>query len=101
MDTERLSPRYSGIDLWSSPDVLDAMIEGQFAAIAAVRSARAAIDQAAAGMEVRLKDHGRLIYAGAGTSARLAVQDGADAEQQLLGLVHLVEDAPREADAGK
>jgi N-acetylmuramic acid 6-phosphate etherase len=78
IETERLSPRYSGIDLWSSSDVLDAMIEGQFAAVAAVRTARPAIDQAVAAMESRLKERGRLIYAGAGTSGRLAVQDGAE-----------------------
>ena len=29
-------------------------------------------------MEARLRHHGRLIYAGAGTSGRLAVQDGAE-----------------------
>ena len=29
-------------------------------------------------MEARLRDGGRLIYAGAGTSGRLAVQDGAE-----------------------
>ena len=40
MDTERPSPRYSGIDVWEPADVLDAMIEGQFAAVAAVRAAR-------------------------------------------------------------
>lgn len=54
------------------------MIEGQFVAVAAVRAARATIAQAAAAMEARLKDRGRLIYAGAGTSGRLAVQDGAE-----------------------
>src|SRR5687768_1298476 len=77
-DTERLSPRYSGIDVWEPAEVLDAMIEGQFAAVGAVRSARAEIERAAAAMEARLKDGGRLIYAGAGTSGRLAVQDGAE-----------------------
>jgi hypothetical protein len=35
MDTERPSPRYSGIDVWDPVDVLDAMIGGQFAAVAA------------------------------------------------------------------
>ena len=40
METERASPRYSGIDLWDPGDILDAMIEGQFAAVAAVRAAR-------------------------------------------------------------
>jgi N-acetylmuramic acid 6-phosphate etherase len=77
-DTERLCPRYSGIDVWAPRDALDAMIEGQFAAVAAVRAARAAIEEAALAMEARLRDGGRLIYAGAGTSGRLAVQDGAE-----------------------
>src|SRR5256885_3890603 len=78
IETERPSPRYSGIDLWQSSDVLDAMIEGQLAAVAAVRAARGAIEQAAHEMELRLIEGGRLIYAGAGTSGRLAVQDGAE-----------------------
>ena len=54
------------------------MIEGQFAAVGAVRAARPAIERAALAMESRLSDGGRLIYAGAGTSGRLAVQDGAE-----------------------
>jgi N-acetylmuramic acid 6-phosphate etherase len=78
MDTERPSPRYTGIDAWDPSDILDAMIEGQFAAVAAVRAARSALEQAALAMEARLREHGRLVYAGAGTSGRLAVQDGAE-----------------------
>ncbi|MBV9970213.1 MAG: N-acetylmuramic acid 6-phosphate etherase [Xanthobacteraceae bacterium] len=78
MDTERLSPRYSGIDTWDPSDVLDAMIDGQFSAVAAVRGARGAIERAALGIEAQLRDGGRLIYTGAGTSGRLAVQDGAE-----------------------
>jgi len=78
MDTERPSPRYSGIDIWEPADVLDAMIEGQFAAVAAVRAARPALERATLAMEARLRDCGRLVYAGAGTSGRLAVQDGAE-----------------------
>jgi N-acetylmuramic acid 6-phosphate etherase len=78
METERVSPRYSGIDVWDPADVLDAMIEGQFCAVAAVRAARPAIERAALAMEARLRHQGRLIYAGAGTSGRLAVQDGAE-----------------------
>ena len=54
------------------------MIEGQFAAVAAVRAARPALEQAALAIEPRLRDGGRLVYAGAGTSGRLAVQDGAE-----------------------
>src|ERR1700720_4110151 len=78
MDTERPSPRYSGIDLWEPADVLDAMIEGQFAAVAAAREARFALETAVAAIEARLKHSGRLVYVGAGTSGRLAVQDGAE-----------------------
>ncbi|HMI96184.1 MAG TPA: N-acetylmuramic acid 6-phosphate etherase [Micropepsaceae bacterium] len=113
IETERPSPRYSAIDLWESSDVLDAMIEGQFAAVAAVRAARGAIEEAAHAMEVRLIDGGRLIYAGAGTSGRLAVQDGAElmptfswpSERLLLliaggneALIHAVEGAEDQSE---
>jgi N-acetylmuramic acid 6-phosphate etherase len=78
METERHSPRYSAIETWSPGDILEAMIEGQFAAVAAVRAARPALEEAALAIEPRLRDGGRLVYAGAGTSGRLAVQDGAE-----------------------
>src|SRR5215472_10455823 len=78
METERHSPRYNAIESWSPHDILEAMIEGQFAAVAAVRTARSAIEGAALAIEPRLRDGGRLAYAGAGTSGRLAVQDGAE-----------------------
>ena len=78
METERHSPRYSAIEAWSPADILEAMIEGQFAAVAAVRAARPALEEAALAIEPRLRDGGRLAYAGAGTSGRLAVQDGAE-----------------------
>jgi N-acetylmuramic acid 6-phosphate etherase len=60
MDTERPSPRYAGIDLWEPADVLDAMIEGQFAAVAAVRAARPKLDKAALALDGRLRERGRL-----------------------------------------
>ena len=78
MSTERPSPRYSEIDSWEPADALEAMIDGQFAAVAAVRNARLAIEQAAKSMEARLRYRGRIIYVGAGTSGRLAAQDGAE-----------------------
>jgi N-acetylmuramic acid 6-phosphate etherase len=78
MDTERPSPRYSGIDLWDPADILDAMIEGQFAAVAAAREARLQLERAALAIAARIRDGGRLVYVGAGTSGRLAVQDGAE-----------------------
>src|SRR6266540_3584485 len=78
MDTERASPRYSDIDVWAPVDIAEAMIEGQFAAVAAVRAARNALLQAALAAAERLRKGGRLVYVGAGTSGRLAVQDGAE-----------------------
>src|SRR5215207_7000778 len=78
METERPSPRYAHIDAWEPRDILDAMIEGQFSAVAAVRAARGAIEQAVLATEERLRERGRLVYGGAGTSGRLAVQDGAE-----------------------
>jgi N-acetylmuramic acid 6-phosphate etherase len=78
METERASPRYSHIDLWEPADILDALIESQMAAVAAVRSALGAIERAADAIEIRLRGSGRLVYVGAGTSGRLAVQDGAE-----------------------
>ena len=78
MRTEASSARYSAIDRWDPEDILDAMIEGQFAAVAAVHAARPALERAALAMEDRLRDGGRIVYAGAGTSGRLAVQDGAE-----------------------
>ena len=78
MSTERPSPRYADIDSWEPGDALEAMIDGQFAAVAAVRGARLAIENAAKSMETRLRYRGRIIYVGAGTSGRLAAQDGAE-----------------------
>jgi N-acetylmuramic acid 6-phosphate etherase len=59
-------------------DIAEAMIEGQFTAVAAVRSARFALLEAALAAAERLRGGGRLVYVGAGTSGRLAVQDGAE-----------------------
>src|SRR5262249_56382175 len=78
METERPSPRYADIDRWDPADILEAMLGGQFAAVAAVRAALPEIQRAGLGLEQRLKGTGRLVYAGAGTSRRLAVQDGAE-----------------------
>jgi|SRR6516164_9306122 len=78
MSTERPSPRYSDIDVWEPADIVEAMIEGQFTAVAAVRAARFALVRAALAAEARLRNGGRLVYVGAGTSGRLAVQDGAE-----------------------
>jgi N-acetylmuramic acid 6-phosphate etherase len=72
-------PRSRGIDVWSDTDILAAIVDGQAAALRAVRAAIPAIEAAVAAAVLRLRSgSGRLIYAGAGTPARLAVQDGVE-----------------------
>lgn len=79
MSTELISQRYTGLDLWPTRDAVQAMIEGQLAAAAAVQSQTHAIAAAAEAAADRLRgDTGRLVYIGAGTSGRLAVQDGVE-----------------------
>ena len=78
MSTETADPRYTAIDRWPAKSAVEAMLEGQLAAVAALKSQGAAIAAAADAAARRLGDHGRLIYAGAGTSGRVAVQDGVE-----------------------
>lgn len=78
MGTETRSPRLTGLDLWPDRDVLDTMVEGQMAAVAAVRAVIPELERLAGPAAARLAAGGRLVYVGAGTSARLAVQDGVE-----------------------
>ncbi len=76
--TEFVDPRYRDIDAWPPATALAALLEAQLAAAAAVQAALPAIAAAAAAAAARLEAGGRLVYAGAGTSGRLAVQDAAE-----------------------
>lgn len=78
MSTETVDPRYLSLDQWPSATAVEAMLEGQMAAIAAIKAQTGAIAAAAETAARRLGDDGRLIYAGAGTSGRVAVQDGVE-----------------------
>lgn len=78
MATEEVDPRFADLDAWSLQSAMEAMWEGQLAAVAAVGRALPAITAAANAATEVLGDRGRLIYVGAGTSGRVAVQDGAE-----------------------
>ena len=78
MSTEAIDPRYVDIDQWPTALAVEAMLEGQMAAIAAIGSQTMAIAQAAEAAAARLGSQGRLVYVGAGTSGRVAVQDGVE-----------------------
>ncbi len=76
--TEARDPRFDGVDQWPVAAVLDGLLEGQMAALAAVRGALPALAQVIEAALPRLRAGGRLAYAGAGTSGRVAFQDGAE-----------------------
>jgi N-acetylmuramic acid 6-phosphate etherase len=76
--TEQVDPRYLSLDEWPSGVALEALLEAQMSAVAAVRPALPAIAAAAEAAAARLRGTGRLIYCGAGTSGRIGVQDGAE-----------------------
>jgi len=76
--TEGFDPRMDSLDSWAAPVILDALWEGQMSAVAALRPALPALAAAAEAAVPRLASGGRLVYAGAGTSGRLGVQDGAE-----------------------
>jgi len=78
MATEEVDPRFSELDAWSLTSAMEAMWEGQLAAVAAIRHALPAITAAAEAARTTLGDRGRIVYVGAGTSGRVAVQDGAE-----------------------
>ena len=77
-NTESASPRFAAIETWSTADLVDGIVEGQFSAIAAVRAAAPAIAAAIDAAAARLAAGGRLLYVGAGTSGRIAAQDAAE-----------------------
>src|SRR5271157_3002931 len=78
MRTEEHSPRFEDLDAWPSLEAVQAMFEGQLSAVAAVRQALPEIVSAGEAAAARLAESGRLVYAGAGTSGRIGVQDGAE-----------------------
>jgi len=78
MDTEDRLERYRDADVWPAERSLAAMLESQAGALAAVRSALPALARAAEAAAARLERGGRLVYAGAGASGRLAVQDSVE-----------------------
>ena len=76
--TEDVNPRFVDFDRWSTRDAIEAMYEGQLLALAAIKPSLGIIADSADAAAKRLGDTGRLIYVGAGTSGRIAVQDGTE-----------------------
>ncbi|HEX5257150.1 MAG TPA: N-acetylmuramic acid 6-phosphate etherase [Sphingomicrobium sp.] len=81
MSTEGTSRRFAELDMWPTEDAVRAMFESQLAAAAAVQPEVEPLARAAEAAAGRLgHPDGRLVYAGAGTSGRLAILDGTELE---------------------
>ena len=78
VQTEDRLPGTTESELLPAGQALGAMLDSQSAALTAVRQALPALSIAVAAASARLRHEGRLVYAGAGASARLAVQDGVE-----------------------
>ena len=76
--TEDVHADYEQFDAWSLEERLGALIVSNQRALDAVADARSALVHAATGLRERLLRGGRLVYIGAGTSGRLALQDAAE-----------------------
>ena len=81
MSTEAADPRHADLERRPLAEAVAAMWEGQRAAVDAVQLPLLAIAGAAQAAAERLQSgngNGRIAYAGAGTSGRIAVQDGVE-----------------------
>jgi N-acetylmuramic acid 6-phosphate etherase len=78
LPTEGVRAGSEELDVLSTPDLLARLLDGQAAAPAAVAAAAAPLAVAVDLLAEAFRTGGRLVYAGAGTSGRLAMQDAAE-----------------------
>jgi N-acetylmuramic acid 6-phosphate etherase len=74
--TERLHPLARGLDALPGAEALDRLLSAQETALAAIRPALPALDAGARLMARCVAAGGSLVYAGAGSSALMAMADG-------------------------
>ena len=78
MNTEAISDEYADLDAWPTGRILEELLRSNARAVKAVQAVLPQLERAAELLRGRLENGGRLIYAGAGTSGRLALQDAAE-----------------------
>jgi len=78
LNTETPSTRHPDLDTYATPALLEAFIDDQNAAVAAVKAAAPQLAAAVDAALPRIRAGGRLLYAGAGTSGRLGVLDSVE-----------------------
>ncbi|MFS4580837.1 N-acetylmuramic acid 6-phosphate etherase [Phaeobacter sp. C3_T13_0] len=76
--TETLHPHALGLELRADSDVLNTLLDGQLNALNVVRSAFSDIAAGADLLTKQLRNNGNLHYAAAGSSALMALADGAE-----------------------
>ena len=78
--TEEFAEAFRDIETRSDEDIAAAILDAQSTGLAAVRQSVPDLTVAARAAATRLRENpsGRLVYGGAGTSARLGVQDGVE-----------------------
>lgn len=76
--TEAIDTRYEAFDVWPMARRVEALVRANERAVAAVTAALPELTEAAEHIAMRLVAGGRIVYAGAGTSGRLALQDAAE-----------------------
>ncbi len=94
MLTEQVNPRTTGLDQFSTLEIVEAMNAEDATVAGAVRRALPAIARAVDEIVERMRRGGRLIYIGAGTSGRLGVLDAVEClptfgtePGQVIGLI--------------
>jgi N-acetylmuramic acid 6-phosphate etherase len=78
LNTETPSTRHPDLDTYATPALLEAFVDDQSAAVAAVKAALPQLSAAVDAALPRIRAGGRLLYAGAGTSGRLGVLDSVE-----------------------
>lgn len=105
-ETETRNERTKHIDRMCTEEMLEAMQRENENAAKAVRNALKSIGRVIEKIDIRMKEGGRLIYAGCGTSGRLGVLDASEipptfgAEGKVIGLIAGGDKALRTAAEG-
>jgi N-acetylmuramic acid 6-phosphate etherase len=78
LNTEQASKEHTQLDCYESLELVQALVDDQLNAVNAVRAASSELAMAVSAAADRLRQGGRLIYVGAGTSGRLGVLDSVE-----------------------
>jgi N-acetylmuramic acid 6-phosphate etherase len=78
LNTETPASRHTQLDQYPTIELVNVLVDDQFAAVEAVRAAAPAISAAVIAALPRIEAGGRILYVGAGTSGRLGMLDSVE-----------------------